>query len=73
MRNKKTAAKRPKKRAPKPPEEEGAGDGSCFECQKVCDKDQYCFGCRTFICEEHSLNLTLMGGHAREDHLEFRE
>lgn len=40
--------------------------GKCFKCGVDCYKEHYCFGCREYICEPHSVNGSLMGGHDPE-------
>ncbi|KKL65825.1 hypothetical protein LCGC14_2151120 [marine sediment metagenome] len=43
--------------------------GKCFECGLTCGQEEFCFGCRVFVCDECSLNCELMRGHEPEDHL----
>jgi hypothetical protein len=50
------------------PESDEPLDPPCFLCEnpiKLTD-DQYCFGCRTFICPEHP--QTPWGPHEPDDH-----
>ena len=49
--------------------EETPESGKCFECGADCSQEHYCFGCKEFVCEECSVNDSLMGSHIPEDHL----
>lgn len=48
-------------------------DGSSACDPPDCDEDQYCYGCGEHICDNHSFNLSLMGRHCVDDHLEPEE
>lgn len=37
----------------------------CKICGKVVDEDDYCYGCKEFICEDHG---DAMGCHSWEAH-----
>jgi hypothetical protein len=39
----------------------------CKLCGKPVTKDEYCYGCRAYICADHQAD-THMGPHAPEDH-----
>ena len=52
-----------KSKAPEIPKE-----GPCVRCKKVCPEDLFCFGCKSFICEEHG--EAPMGPHNHKDHHE---
>ena len=49
------------------------GAGSCFHCQRPCTSDDYCFGCRSFVCNECGIGNTIGFGHDPEDHLEAED
>lgn len=41
------------------------------ECDAACDDDNYCFGCKEYICDEHDLNMNMpMGDHLVVEHWE---
>jgi len=39
---------------------------ACYLCDAECDIDDWCFGCRHFICDDHP--ETLVGGHDPREH-----
>lgn len=45
----------------------------CKLCDKAItaaeEKDMFCYGCGQHVCEECSVNISLMGPHDVEDHL----
>lgn len=41
----------------------------CVFCGAPCDESYYCYGCRTYVCGECSLNMSLTRGHEPSDHL----
>lgn len=44
--------------------------GPCFSCGKETSDDNYCFGCRSFVCEScDKSHGELFGSHAPKDHL----
>lgn len=48
----------------------------CFNCEKQCGEDSYCFGCKSFVCEDCDVSAAsggLMGPHAREEHLKEQD
>lgn len=45
--------------------------GKCFNCDKDCTQENFCFGCRKFICEKCDVSCGGYGfGHRPEVHLE---
>ena len=46
---------------------------TCYFCEKKCVKDDYCHGCKQYICNDCSINCSLTGNHNVEDHLEEEE
>lgn len=48
-----------------------AKEKKCVECEKPCDEDSYCFGCKHYICDacDVSAGMTPMGAHRVECHL----
>jgi hypothetical protein len=43
--------------------------GKCHFCEKVVDKDNWCFGCHVFVCDECDTNIDRgWGAHLPEDH-----
>ena len=53
---------------------DGSLKGVCFECGDPATDDDYCFGCKSFICSECGKNWEILGhGHLREDHLRDQE
>lgn len=54
----------------KPAKAESPG-GKCFNCHKAVKSDDFCFGCRTFVCEpcnKGGLNVP-WGAHDKNAHL----
>src|SRR5690348_7545175 len=47
-------------------------DGKCFNCSKPCTDEDYCFGCKHFICEKCGVNdyNVPMGSHEPGVHLD---
>lgn len=45
-------------------------DKRCHFCQHECTEDDYCHGCKSYVCDEHSVNVSLMGAHDVNEHLE---
>ena len=43
--------------------------GKCFHCGIAAGRDDYCFGCGKYVCQECNSNLRLMGKHLPGDHL----
>lgn len=39
----------------------------CYLCGEPCDEDDYCYGCRKYICSDCDENA-VMGDHEPEDH-----
>lgn len=46
---------------------------TCFNCNAACDEEHYCFGCKSYVCDACDLNISLMGGHSAEEHLDDEE
>jgi hypothetical protein len=46
---------------------------TCFNCNKPCTMEHYCYGCRHFVCDTCSINFTMGRGHTQEDHLREEE
>jgi hypothetical protein len=44
-------------------------EGPCFHCEEPCTSDNYCFGCKSFICEECDREQQMGFGHDPSDHL----
>lgn len=58
---------------PKPePKRIEPADGPCRECGKPTKADQFCFGCKTLVCEKCDISMgnTPMGSHDWTAHLE---
>lgn len=47
-----------------------AHKGPCFQCGAPCTDDNFCFGCKAFICDGCDKAIMLMGQHEKEQHLE---
>ena len=48
--------------------------GKCYQCAKPCGDDQYCHGCKEFICEECTVNFDPpWGSHQPNVHFEESE
>lgn len=48
--------------------------GSCALCEGVATKDDYCFGCKEWVCETCCVNYNMpFGGHELEVHTEDPE
>ena len=45
---------------------------TCYKCEKPCDEDTYCYGCREHICEK-CCKEDPWGTHEPEDHYETDE
>ena len=49
----------------------------CTHCNKNTDKNQFCYGCKTYVCDNCEVAWSVaaagFGGHAPEDHLEKAE
>lgn len=47
--------------------------GSCFNCGKPLTQDDYCFGCKEYICDKCDANGVTMppGRHEPTDHLDW--
>jgi len=49
----------------------------CYFCGEQCTEEDYCYGCKTYICEEcDSIRESPWGNHFPEDHevlLEFQD
>lgn len=46
--------------------------GKCFNCGKAVTEDDFCFGCKAYVCEEcntNGLNVP-WGGHDKSAHTE---
>ncbi len=44
--------------------------GPCIKCDKTTSGDNFCFGCRAYICEGCDTgNFNLKSGHQPMDHL----
>lgn len=46
---------------------------TCHFCPKPGTDDNFCHGCKVYVCDDCGVNLGLMGRHAPEDHLESDE
>lgn len=53
----------PGKKNKKEPEKE-----ECANCHANAVQDDYCFGCKKFVCNKCSVNISLSMGHNVEDH-----
>lgn len=42
-------------------------------CENEVSEDNYCHGCNDYICEEHTINFSLIGHHVPEDHWDVCE
>ena len=44
---------------------------TCFNCGKLLSEDNYCFGCKSFVCDDCDLRQYSgrVGSHPKEDHL----
>jgi hypothetical protein len=47
-------------------------DFACRLCGEPCGEDDFCFGCRSYVCSEHS-DLSDFGSHLPEDHDDEQE
>lgn len=50
----------------------GEGEGKCFNCGKPTGKEGFCFGCKSYVCEEcdkAAKDGGLFGAHQAADHL----
>lgn len=49
------------------------GRGNCFNCGKSVGKGMYCYGCKSFVCDDCDVALGSLpigvGNHTKEDHL----
>lgn len=41
----------------------------CFNCEKTCTSDDYCYGCKEYVCDTCGIGETLEG-HEASAHLE---
>jgi hypothetical protein len=53
-------------RTSKLPKRDDPGDRRCGLCGESCEADQFCNGCRFYICEDH--NQSPWGEHDVTDH-----
>lgn len=44
-----------------------------LECRAPCTDDDFCYGCKFFICEEHGVNMMVGHGHEVIEHWEVDE
>jgi hypothetical protein len=46
-------------------------EGPCVFCQKACTDDNFCSGCKSFVCDScNKAGVSLpWGGHAKDAHL----
>lgn len=46
-------------------------EGKCFACGKDVDHDDYCYGCKAYVCDECDQRqyTGAIGPHKPEDHL----
>ena len=48
-------------------------EGKCFNCGKPVEKDMYCYGGATFVCDDCDVSASSLpigvGNHGPEDHL----
>ncbi len=46
----------------------------CVHCNKDTDEDHFCYGCKTYVCDECEAGWSVAeasgGGHTPKDHLE---
>lgn len=48
-------------------------EGPCFHCGAKCTDDNYCCGCKAFICEGCEHEFVMGFGHSPEEHLSSDE
>lgn len=48
-------------------------EGPCFNCEKPCTEDDWCFGCKHFVCAVCGIHDHLGPGHSPSQHLESPE
>ena len=47
-------------------------NNKCYHCKESCNEDQFCHGCKQYICEDCSKNYEMpWGGHDPDLHLEI--
>jgi len=44
------------------------GTTNCEPMEPI--EDYFCYGCEEHVCDNHTLNLALIGQHSPEEHLE---
>jgi hypothetical protein len=50
-----------------------ATEGPCFNCGTPCTSDDFCHGCKTFICEKCTLGSPMGFRHNPVEHLEYED
>jgi hypothetical protein len=49
--------------------EEIPANGACFHCRAACTDDNYCCGCKAFVCDGCEHEFVMGFGHEPEEHL----
>ncbi len=57
------------KTAAPPPPVATASAESCFHCKQPCTSDNFCYGCKSFVCNDCGVESPMGFGHDPEDHL----
>jgi hypothetical protein len=56
------------------PPREVIPETACFNCYTVCNEEDFCFGCKKYVCEKCGVNISPpFGSHDPEVHLTDEE
>ena len=45
----------------------------CFNCGADCTSDDFCFGCKTYTCDDCGIGSPMGFGHSPEEHLKYED